>query len=92
MYTTSPQTLTAGVISATITVQLEDAFNNVATANGTQAILLSTSSHGQFRDNATGNTPITFVTIAGGASSTSFKYYDTLAEQTRADGHRLRVG
>ncbi len=80
VYTTTAQTLTAGVTSGTITVQLEDPFNNVATATSTQTIALSTtSSAGQFRDNATGNTQITSVTIASGASSASFKYNDTLS-------------
>jgi hypothetical protein len=80
VFTTTAQTLTAGVTSGTITVQLDDAFNNTATASGTQTLLLSTSSAaGQFRDNATGNSQITFVTIASGASSASFKYNDTLA-------------
>ncbi len=78
IFTTTPQTLTAGVTSGTITVQLEDAFNNVATASSTQTLLLTTTSSGQFRDNATGNTPITSVTILGGTGSVSFKYNDTL--------------
>ena len=80
VYTTTAQTLTAGVTSGTITVQLDDQFNNVATATSTQTVLLTTtSSGGQFRDNATGNTQITSVTIASGASSASFKYNDALA-------------
>ena len=80
VFTTTAQTLTAGVTSGTITVQLDDPFNNVATAASTQTITLTTSSGGgQFRDNATGNTPITSVTIASGGSSASFKYNDTVA-------------
>ena len=79
-FTTAAQTLTAGVTSGTITVQLEDAFNNVASASSTQTILLATTSaFGQFRDNATGNSPITFVNLAAVTSSSSFKYNDTLA-------------
>src|SRR5208282_5265463 len=79
-YTTAAQTLVPGTTSGTITVQLEDPFNNAATAASTQTIALSTtSSGGQFLDNATGNTTITSVTIASGASSASFKYNDTLA-------------
>ena len=80
IFTTSAQTLTAGMNSATITVQLEDPFNNIATASSTQTILLTTTSEfGQFRDNATGNSPIIFVNLAAGTSSTNFKYNDTLA-------------
>ena len=56
----------------TIGVTAQDVFNNVAVASGTQTVLLSTTSAGQFRDNATGNTQITFVTIANGSSSVSF--------------------
>ena len=40
---------------------------------------MSTTSAGQFRDNATGNTTITSVSIGTGNSSASFKYNDTLA-------------
>src|SRR5205823_2360149 len=78
VFTTTTQTLTAGVTSNTITVQLADAFNNVATAASSHTVLLSTTTAGQFRDNATGNTAITSVTIGAGASSASFKYNDTL--------------
>ena len=60
-------------------MQLEDPFNNVATATSTQTInLTTTSAGGQFRDNATGNSAITSVTISSGASSASFKYNDTV--------------
>jgi hypothetical protein len=80
VFTTAPQTLTAGVTSGTMTVTLEDAFNNVVTASSTQTLSLTTGSGaGQFRDNATGNTQITSVTILAGSSSASFKYHDTLA-------------
>ena len=51
----------------------------MATAASTQTISLTTSSSGgQFRDNATGNTQ-TSVTIASGSSSASFKANDILA-------------
>ncbi len=80
--TTAPQTLTAGVTSGPITVQLDDPFNNVATAASTQTVLLTTSSTApfgvHFRDTADA-TNITSVTISTGASSASFKYNDTLA-------------
>ena len=80
VFTTVPQTLTAGVTSGTITVQLEDSFGNFSNAASAQTILLSTTSAaGQFRDNATGNTQISFVTIASGANTASFKYNDTLS-------------
>ncbi len=46
--TTVVQTLTAGVISNIITVQLEDRFNNVAAAASPQTVLLTTSSIAPF--------------------------------------------
>ncbi len=80
--TTAPQTLTAGVTSGVITVQLDDPFNNVATAASTQTVLLTTSSTApfgvHFRDTAD-TTNITSVAIGTGASSASFKYNDTLS-------------
>ncbi len=80
VFTTVPQTLTAGVTSGTLTVQLEDSFGNVSNATSAQTILISTtSSGGQFRDNTTGTTQISFVTISSGSSTASFKYNDTLA-------------
>ncbi len=80
VFTNTPLTLTAGVTSSTLTVQLEDSFGNVSNATSPQTILFSTtSSGGQFRDNTTGTTPISFVTISSGASTASFKYNDTLA-------------
>src|SRR5947209_3860831 len=73
VYTTTAQTLTAGATSGTITVQLDDAFNNVTTAAATQTVnLTTTSAAGRFRD-TTDTTTITSVTIAIGASSASFK-------------------
>src|SRR5580700_8938397 len=79
-FTTSAQTLTAGVTSGVLTVQLQDAFGNAASAgSGGQAISLSTSSNvGFFRDTAD-STTITSVTIAAGSSTASFKYNDTQA-------------
>src|SRR5205814_950212 len=77
--TTAAQILTAGVTSATMMVQLEDSFNNVATATSVQTVSLTTTSAGsQFRDTLD-TTTITSVTIGIGESSASFKYTDTLA-------------
>ncbi len=79
VFTTVPQTLTAGVTSGTITVQLEDSFGNFSNAMSPQTILFSTtSSGGQFRDNTTGTTPISSITISSGSSTASFAN-DTLA-------------
>src|SRR5207253_2505590 len=72
MFSATP-TLTAGVTSATITVTLDDAYNNVATASSTQTVLLTTTSTGTFAF-----TP-TSASIASGSSSGTFTYTDTLA-------------
>jgi hypothetical protein len=77
--TTSPQTLTAGVVSGTITVQRQDAASLPTTSGSTTVDLSSTSAAGAFRDDATGLSTITNVTIPNGSSSASFKYRDTLA-------------
>jgi hypothetical protein len=74
-FTTSPQTLTAGVASGTITVALEDAFGNLVSASGAIAVTLSTTSgKGTFA-------PASSLTIAAGATSASFQYAD-LSEGT----------
>ena len=69
--TPGAQTLTAGTPSSSITVTLKDQYGNVATANGTQTVLLSTTSAGG------SFTPTAFVTIASGTSTASFTYNDT---------------
>ena len=79
VYTTTAQTLTAGVVSGTITVQEEDAFGNVTTTAETVNLSTSNTGTGLFKDNATGQTTITSVSIASGSSTASFKYVDTLA-------------
>lgn len=81
-FTTAPQTLTAGVISGTITVQLQDAGGTPKNAAaGLTVNLSSASGAGVFRDLAD-TTTITTVTIAAGNNSASFKYKDTTAPGT----------
>ena len=71
-FTTAPQTLTAGVVSNTITVALEDAFGNPIDATSTLTVNLSTTSAaGTF-------TPVSPLTILAGASQVSFTYTDTI--------------
>src|SRR6202044_2668945 len=79
VYTTTAQTLTAGVVSGTLTVQEQDSFGNVSTTAETVNLTTSNAATGLFKDNATGTTTITSVTIAAGSSTASFKYVDTLA-------------
>jgi len=79
VFTTGTQTLTAGVNSGTITVQEQDQFGNATTTAETVNLSTSNSGTGLFKDNATGLTTITSVTIPAGSSTASFKYVDTLA-------------
>lgn len=78
-FTTAPQTATAGVVSGTITVQLQNSGGTPITYVTNYTINLSASSGtGIFRD--TGNTTtITSVTILAGNNSASFLYKDTKA-------------
>jgi hypothetical protein len=77
VFTTSPQTLTAGVTSGTITVQRLDQFNNPSTS-GSTALTLTTTSAGIFRDTSDTFT-VSSVTILAGSSTGSFKYNDMTA-------------
>ena len=56
-----------------------DQFSNVSTTAETVNLSTSNSGTGLFKDNATGLTTITSVTITAGRSTASFKYGDTLA-------------
>jgi hypothetical protein len=80
-YTTPPQTITAGVISGTITVQQQDAYGNPVDVTGTDLALTVTSSNtstGHFYE-SDGTTALTSPKIGVGSNSTSFTYKDTLA-------------
>ncbi len=77
--TSAAQTLTAGVSSAAITVQIQDAYGNAAAAGSARTVNLATASpFGVFR-NAGDTATITSIVIATGANSTNFLYRDTLA-------------
>ena len=75
------QTLTASTVSSVITVQLQDAGGNPisAGAGGVVVSLSTNSSNGRFYLDSAGNNRITSVTIASGASSASFYYWDSSA-------------
>src|SRR5262249_25255188 len=80
VFTTAPQSLTAGVTSGTLTVQFSDQFGNpVNPGHGTTSLTLSsTSGTGVFRD--TGDTAtITSLSIATNQQTASFKYRDSAA-------------
>ena len=72
-FTTAPQTLTAGLASGTITLAMEDAFDNPVTAGRALTVSLSTTSGtGQFL-------PVSPLTIPAGAGSVSFQFSDSTA-------------
>ena len=81
--TEAAQTLTAGVVSGVITLQLQDAANHAVTMKAAAepfVVNLSTNSVSalaEFRDSATGLVKITSLTFTPGVSSLSFKYFDT---------------
>jgi hypothetical protein len=78
-FTTGAQTLTAGVTSDLMTIQLRDHYGNAVNWNGVQTVNLNTSSgSGVFRD-AGDTMPITNITPPVGSSSINFRYKDTAA-------------
>jgi hypothetical protein len=79
-FLTVPQTITAGVVSGTITVELQDAFGNATPAHrGGQVVHLRSDAHtGRFKDAADMHT-IATAKIAAGQSDVSFRYTDTRA-------------
>ncbi len=79
VFTTGSQTLTAGVVSGPITVQLRNPGGSPLTTKSNLTVTLSTTSgDGVFRDSGDTAT-ITSVTIVAGSNSASFKYKDTFA-------------
>ena len=73
VFSTAPQTLTAGIASGAITVALEDAYGNPALATSNLPVgLATTSGKGMF-------TPLSPLTIAAETSTASFQYTDTAA-------------
>src|SRR6202021_2963983 len=74
-----PHSLPTRRSSGLLTVEEEDQFGNVTTTAETVNLSTTNASTGLFKDNATGLTTITSVSIAAGTSTASFKYVDTLA-------------
>lgn len=80
VFTTSVQSITAGVISAIMTIQTQDSSSNPCNVNsGTNINLTSSSGNGKFYSDAEGTDQITSVTITTGINSASFYYKDTTA-------------
>jgi hypothetical protein len=76
IFTTSPQTLSSGQTSQTVTVQLQDSSGHAFNAPGNMTVNLSSDRQGvQFFD-VSGNDLSTFptITIAAGSSSASFEF------------------
>ena len=78
-FTTTPQTLTAGSVSGTITVQQQDTFGNAVPASSAIPLTLTSTSTAPSFFETDGTTPLASPTIASGDSSLSFKYGDTVA-------------
>ncbi len=80
VFTTVAQTLTAGVCSATITVQTQNSSGNPFNVTTSTLVSLTTSSSsGTFYSNSACTTSANSVTIATGTNSASFFYKDTTA-------------
>jgi hypothetical protein len=78
-FTTSPQTLTAGINSGAITVQIQDAGGNPTNATSPRTMNLSTTSGGGIFRNLADTTTIITLTIDTGQNSTNFLYKDKMA-------------
>jgi len=80
VFTTPPQTLTAGVASAVVAVQIQDNLGNpVKVASDTKITLTSTSTAGKFSLSPSPWRDINTVTIVAKTSSASFYYSDASA-------------
>lgn len=78
-FTTAAQSIAAGAVSTIMTIQTQDANSNASNVTGATVVNLTSNSSGTatFYSDSGGTIPITFVTIANGASSASFYYKDT---------------
>ena len=79
--TTQARTLTAGIASSIITVELEDAYGNVINAGsgGVTFSLSSTSTAGSFLNTSGNPLSSSRISVANGPATASFEYEDTLA-------------
>jgi len=79
-FTTAPQSVTAGLCSAVLTVQSRDTYNNPSAVSAATAVTLtSTSSGGGFYSNGDCTSAVTSASINATTDSTSFYYKDALA-------------
>ncbi len=77
VFTTPPQTLSAGACSAVATVQSRDAFGNASAPVAAQTVALTSGAGVTFYSNATCTTVAGAVTLNGGATTTSFYFRGT---------------
>ena len=81
VFTTSPQTLTAGLASTLMTIQTQDASGNpINVTLGTTITLSSTSDRGKFSLSTGPWIDVGSLTITAGSNSVSFYYKDTIAD------------
>ena len=78
VFITAPQSLTAGVSSSVITVQIQDAGGNPTNATAARKITLSSTSGGGIFRNLADTLTITSITNAIGQNATNFLYKDTV--------------
>jgi F0F1-type ATP synthase membrane subunit c/vacuolar-type H+-ATPase subunit K len=75
---TNPQTVTAGLPTGQIRIELRDASNNlIKTSTSVRLYLTSSSGTGSFSATATPFTPITFIDLPANASSVTVHYRDS---------------
>ena len=87
-FSSTAQQITAGEISGTITVQLQDAYGNAVNVTGTDLPLTLTSSNATGRFFETdGITALASPKINVGSNSLSFTYNDTLASTPTLRAH-----
>jgi len=80
VFTTSVQTLTAGTVSSTFTIQTQDELGPRAVDSNTTIDLTSDSATGKFSTAADGTFTTTLsVTITNGSNSANFFYKDTVS-------------
>jgi hypothetical protein len=79
VFTSAPQTLTAGSCSSAVTLQARDLFGNAAPVGSLLAVALSSSSLGNAFYSDACLTPVSEVSLAAGQSTATFYFRDTAA-------------
>jgi hypothetical protein len=79
IFTSPPQTITAGEITQPFTIKVEDNFGNAATKDTPITVTLNSSLAGSFLDEGNDQVTISEVIIQPGGSVAAFRYTTTLA-------------